>query len=378
MRADLFVVVATPVFVAGLLSVFLFAGCGHETIDAGRMCTLDEARRWGCQQCPITCKRLDGGVDAEGDAAELADGAMGCEGECALRPGFGWYGPLLVSLGAEGEVPACPEQAQIAKDLYTDLVVSPASCGACSCDPPVGSCTLPTDMIASTATCAGSPSGTWFSPFDAPVGWDGSCTAADALAAGCDGVLCIKSLTIDPLLVTEGGCTPTMTGPAGSPSKPSWSTFARVCEGTPHSGPGGCESSAQTCVPKVAPGFAQCIHRPGNFPCDPDQPYTERHVLYEGYADTRSCSACACGEATGSSCTAKVSIFTSPMCSDLLGLFPIDAIGPKCFDLPPGTALASKSAGPVLHVPGTCQPSGGDPTGSVELLFPTTFCCAPG
>ncbi len=373
MRARLLLLAAAPVLVAGLASVFLFAGCGVDVIDGGRNCTLDEAQRWGCHQCPITCKLLDGGTDA----AEETDAATACEGACVPRPTFKWRGPVLVALGAESDLPPCPDQAQIAKDLSADLVVPPAACGVCSCDPPVGSCTLPTEMVASTATCAGAPSGTWFSPFDAPGGWDGACTSKDGLAGGCNGVLCIKSLTIDPLLVTEGECTPAMSGSSGPPGKPTWSTFARICEGTPHSGSGGGETSAQTCVPAVAPGFVQCAYQDGDVPCGLTPPYTKRHVLYEGYTDTRGCSPCACGEAVGGACSAKVSVFITPVCADLLGLFPIDALGPKCFDLPPGTALASKSASPATYVPGACLSSGGTPTGTVERLGPTTFCCAP-
>ena len=100
-------------------------------------------------------------------------------------------------------------------------------------------------------------------------------------------------------------------------------------------------------------------------------------MLYEGYADTRGCSGCACGEPEGEACSAKVSVFTAPACSDLLGLMSIDAVGPKCVDLPPGTALASKSAGPVTYLPGTCKASGGAPNGAVDLLFPISFCCIP-
>jgi hypothetical protein len=45
--------------------------------------------------------------------------------------------------------------------------------------------------------------------------------------------------------------------------------------------------------------------------------------------------------------------------------------------LPPGTALGSKSAGPLTPTPGTCQASGGDVIGSVDPVEPSTFCCRP-
>ncbi|MEO7327157.1 MAG: hypothetical protein ABI193_01175 [Minicystis sp.] len=383
MRIGVALLAGGSALTAGLLSVLLFAGCGETTfIDVGRMCTLDEARRWGCTQCPITCKKLDGGLDGEDgedgatDAGEEADGGVACEGACVPHPGLSLQGPVLLWLGTKGQALACPEQAQTAQDWQTDLLAPPASCGDCTCDPPAGSCTLPTELTVSTATCAGSGSGAWFSPFDAPSGWDGSCTSMDAFAMGCNGGLCSKSLTIAPPAVTKGVCTPVSVGSAGPPAAPTWGTFARTCTETPHVQAEACVDPQQRCAPAPAPGFLLCAYQTGDVPCGSH--YSERHVLYESYSDTRGCSPCACDDATGSSCTAQVSVFTGLLCSDLLGLFPIDTTGPKCFDLPPGTALASKSASPATYSPGVCQPDGGYPTGIAEPLFPTTFCCVPG
>jgi hypothetical protein len=57
---------------------------------------------------------------------------------------------------------------------------------------------------------------------------------------------------------------------------------------------------------------------------------------------------------------------------------PISSNGPTCVDIqPPGLALGSKSAGPVIYTPGSCQPSGGKAIGSAEGTVPTTFCCLP-
>lgn len=387
MRIGVAVLAAGPALAAGLLSVFLFSGCESSTIyewELGRNCTPIEARVWGCEVCPHTCALLDAGADAPdgadgvADAAEEADGGMACEGECVPNHGVKWLGPVLVWTGPEGEAPACPDQAKTAEDWHANLIVPPASCGSCSCDPPVGSCTLPTEMSVSTATCAGPQSGAWSSAFDAPAGWDGSCTSMNAFPAGCNGNLCSKSVTISPLMKTEGPCASATVGSMEPPAAPTWGTFARTCIGTPHSGTGGCEDSDHVCAPATAPGFSQCTYREGDFPCQPDKLYTERHVLYEGFADTRSCASCTCGEVVGSSCFAKVSVFTDSSCSAVLETHSIDTTGSSCFDvLPAGSALGSKSAGPVTYNPGVCQPGGGGLTGSAEPLFPTTFCCLP-
>jgi hypothetical protein len=46
-----------------------------------------------------------------------------------------------------------------------------------------------------------------------------------------------------------------------------------------------------------------------------------------------------------------------------------------CSDMPTGDALRGKTATTPVYEPGACEPSGGEPLGSVELLGPSTFCC---
>ncbi|MEO7327977.1 MAG: hypothetical protein ABI193_05330 [Minicystis sp.] len=387
MRARLLLVAALPT----LLALFFAVGCGtdyYNISDFGRNCTPTEVRAWGCDRCPHACALLDAGADGadgadgageiDGGADAGEDGGMACEGECVPSPYLDWQRPVLLARGPEGTVPACPEQAQSAQEWHADLIVPPASCDTCTCDPPVGACYLPTEMMASTATCAGPSSEAWTNSFNAPAGWGGACTSMDALPAGCNGPLCVKSVTIAPLSVTAGDCSPVTTGAMSPPAKPSWGTFARTCNGTPHSGVGGCPSSDQQYAPDLPAGFLRCAYRHGDLACAAGTPYTERHVLYESYADTRGCSLCTCGDAVGDACHAKVSVFSDSACSTLLETHSIDLTGPSCFDLlPAGSALGSKSATSPTYVPGVCAPSGGAPTGAVEPLFPMTFCCIP-
>jgi len=46
-----------------------------------------------------------------------------------------------------------------------------------------------------------------------------------------------------------------------------------------------------------------------------------------------------------------------------------------CVDIPAGAALGSKTASAPAYQAGTCQPSGGGPSGDVDYVGPSTFCC---
>jgi hypothetical protein len=49
----------------------------------------------------------------------------------------------------------------------------------------------------------------------------------------------------------------------------------------------------------------------------------------------------------------------------------------SCADVPAGSALGSKSAGPTTYTPGACEASGGEPLGAAVPSQPVTFCCLP-
>ncbi len=367
----------------GVLALIVAAGgaiggCGTNYVDAGRDCTPEEAARFGCESCPYTCDR--GKPDAGTDAGEVDAGAslMTCDGQCVPMQPLGWFGPLLLWTGPGPEVPACPSHAPDhgGYTWYGDLQVPPSTCGTCSCTSPVGACTLPTSLTASSSICADAP-GTHTTMFDAPAGWSGACTSLNPISAGeqCGSSLCVESLTLAPLHVTTGTCSPVTTSPPQPPPPTTWGTVAAVCQATTF---GKCDDSTWTCMPADAPGFDRCVYLEGERPCPPMSPYAVRHVLYTGVSDTRGCAPCTCGEPVGSVCSAKVSLFEDPGCSDLFATLSIDATMPLCVDiLPAGSALGSKSASPVSFTPGVCQPGGGAPSGAVEPLDPTTYCCLP-
>jgi hypothetical protein len=117
-----------------------------------------------------------------------------------------------------------------------------------------------------------------------------------------------------------------------------------------------------------------CIDITGDRTC-PDE-FGDKHVVYDHFDDGRTCSACACSAPTGGKCSGAISIFKDGAC----GTNPVLVLTAMsdatiCGELPPGGALGSKSAGPLTHTPGSCQPSGGDSQGTAEPVEATTFCC---
>jgi hypothetical protein len=228
-------------------------------------------------------------------------------------------------------------------------------------------------MTASTSTlCSNDPS-TISTPFDPPASWDGSCSAADAIAkdALCGAAPCVQSVTIAPPVLNESGCVPKQPPIAQDVV---WGSFARACEGTAQ---GRCPSSGQTCAPRAPSGFMQCVSYPGDVSilgCPPE--YNDAHqVVYLGATDSRMCSPCTCGSPQGSTCSTLVSFYTDSACSAPLASNTVTSAGPSCIMPPIGSALGSKAATPPVYTPGACTPSGGEAMGNVELIAPLTICC---
>lgn len=320
-----------------------------------------------------------GGAGGMGGSTAGTGGGDACQGQCApLGPGS-WLGPLLVWIGKDGEAPDCPASAPVADaPMFADLD-APTLCGACKCDAPTGTCALPGMFAAAAATCAGNGPGVPHTSFDAPAGWDGSCTAASPIPAlqKCGGfnVNCVQSLTLPPLTLTEMPCG-ISEEPIAAKLPYTWGTVARSCHGTAY---GRCATPAETCAPAPEPGFTQCLVRDGDREC-PAADYTVKHVFYAGVLDTRECSPCACSTPVGSTCSAIISVFNDGSCSPaaLVVAGSADAVSPTCHDVTPsGQALLSKLATAPVYAPGACQVSGGEPMGQALPEDPTTYCCLP-
>jgi hypothetical protein len=318
-----------------------------------------------------------GGSSSTAGGADAGDAGEPCPGQCVPIGPLGWSMPALLWTGKESDAPECPSRAPAqGYEGHADLN-APSLCGACQCDSPSGSCALPTTLTAAAATCPGTAPGVVHTPFNAPAGWTGACTAMDAIQAGvpCPGGFCVQSLTIAPLALVESGCKASM-GPVPTDGPATWGTYARACLGVSYPA---CSNPGEVCTPSAEPpppGFKQCVYQKGDNECA--YPYADKHLFYDGFDDKRMCTPCTCGAPVGSTCTGLVSVFKDNACSTLLGSFPVDATGPLCTGiLPAGSALGSKSAGAVTYTPGTCQPDGGQPMGSADPSGPSTFCCLP-
>lgn len=328
--------------------------------------------------CPGHCLNdpcpEDDDSDAGTDAATPDGGASACSGACVPIAPLDWQGPVLFSLSPAGTETACPPQAPVIGYQGHDGLKAPStSCGTCSCSASSGTCAPPLTLTASSKPCSGT--GAVTSPFDGPAAWDGTCTAHDCISQdpSCAHGLSAQSLTAAPLVMSEQGCMPSLVVPHNL-STPTWTTAALACRGMATSG-FGCSDPGQICVPAAAPpDFLMCVYHPADVSC-PDA-YPDKHLVYAGFDDQRTCSPCACSEPVGSSCTASLNVFKDGACSVPLLSGPISSSVSSCFDLAPaGLPLGSKTVTALAYTTGTCLPSGGEAAGTVEASGPATFCC---
>ncbi len=283
-------------------------------------------------------------------------------------PAF-WYGPYLVWTGDEADAPPCSEVAGGLGEVFTGHGYPAGAnlCGTCTCDPPNGSCELPATLTTAAASCAGDNPSVAHTSFDPPAAWTGACTVENAIPAGklCGGVPCVQSVTIAPVTMKQGGCLPIKT-PNVTP--PASTRYARACG--LGSAPA-CTVSPGVCVP-AAPGpeFKQCIAFLGETALSKcPAGYPNRNIFYQ--EGSISCSPCACDTPVGSSCSGSIVVSPDSACGP--PLFPEISFNGKdttCADVPPGSALGSKSADAPSYHGGSCTPSGGTPLAAV-------FCCQP-
>jgi hypothetical protein len=353
---------------------FSLSGCGTSFVNTGFTClhadeghigpdgTPDPCHYQDCPACATASPYADLHVCLLSCPEPLLPGAGGpaedCDGTCAPVPSKHWTAPSLHWRGLPGdERPVCPEEmGDFVEDRYTDPIF-PNQC-TCDCVPPAGSCSLPSSFSASTAIC--SQGGTSIS-FEAPVNWDGSCTADNPIPASTG----VKSLTIAPLTMTEGSCQPDLSKPPTSVPV-TWQGVAGNCRAAKLAD---CNNNTGFCVANPPPSskFLMCISHEGDVPCEPG-PYTDRYVTYKKGTtpmDRRNCSSCSCGKPVGSKCAAQVSLYQNNICVGA-PLFSFTAgagvVPDPCFDLPVAdAALMSKSATPPVYIPGTCSSGTAEP-----------------
>jgi hypothetical protein len=170
--------------------------------------------------------------------------------------------------------------------------------------------------------------------------------------------------------VVTGSCAPS----PETPTLPavSWGESGRACAPASPPAPSGC-SSGDLCVPERDPGFAAyCVRRSGDHDC-PKSGYTVKHVLYDGFTDTRSCTDCTCGSVSDDACDMSSVGAYGGACS-IFSTSDYTPLPTACASV--GLGVMRMSYAPVASG-GSCTHHGGSPKGSVRPAKPTTFCCTP-
>jgi hypothetical protein len=329
----------------------------------------------------------DGGSRSGADASNGADAGDGTGADIALAtdgsdavapdggdlrcvPGLssqlqadGWNGPLEFYQGT-GLPPACGPGYSSAPVFDGDNgsgTAQDATCSACACAPPQGaSCTAPLLTFYSDPMCT--------TPCGAAVGLEGgTCAVASACAAFQIGG---TALTGDAGCAASGG-TATLS-PAGS-------NVARACGASPVSAVGSCKSTEVT-MPALAAGFQTlCIMHIGTASC-PIGAYSSGPSFFSTTMDTRACSPCTCGPATGAACSFPAAPppvgyrYFDPMCAAPNVPQPLKV--PNGCQTFTGTLAFKLFPAPTFD-PGSCAPGGGQPTGTATHGVQETFCCLP-
>lgn len=323
------------------------------------------------------------------------DGKVDCEDpqcqvdyECVDPVPTGWGSPGYVALyeGAFGQTaPDCPDD--MPAQVYTGnatLNAQQAICSACSCSAPTGQdCQLTKDlnpaqglqpMQVSNMPCG--MSATQLTALTVPdPPWGGACYHDEVLPGGqlCNNQPCNTSVQSSVPTISGGKCDPTGGVATRPPVK--WVTQAAACHGTREGK--GC-SGAQICMPKPQNPFKPhvCVEKPGDVDCPVGTPFQFKNVYYTDVDDTRDCTACSCGAASGGSCEITISLWgdtTIGVCTTPVASFKAG----QCTNLTGNPDIHGRTD-QVTKAPtgGSCQPAGAsNPTGQVTEKNPTTFCC---
>jgi len=272
--------------------------------------------------------------------------------------------------------PSCPEETPILA-FEGNPTPPERACPACTCDAPEGSCKAPTTWTFSTEPCA-NPGGGVKTNFDAPIGWDGTCTNENAIVKEklCGGVPCVRSITITPPEIEEKPCTPRSEEAADLPVLRAWSDGERAPTGRacvsdkPLSGCGGqgCSSTNSK--------FGACILREGDHVC-PVEWNGDRHVLHGKIEDSRECTPCGCDPPTGGTCQVLWKTYSEASCSlaNGTGIANAGMMPSPCLDYMSGEPVAGKTAEITGYTKGSCAPTGGEVIGKLVLDQQVTVCC---
>lgn len=343
-----------------------------------------------------------------GDSSGTGDSTDDTEGEqqitcapgrvCVSPTPDGWNGPVgRNTIPADDGIPPCGEdfsQLQVS-DAFSGLETSDYACD-CDCG---------TDDI----TCAGianlrlsndvfdeglSPCTAGVFPFDEPIASDNTQSVSYNIFNGVRGVV-VDDYTSE----IEGQCSP---NPTITPTPAAFGERTVACR-TFDIEEDAC-IGGDICIPAPVIPFEPraCVWQDGDLECPADTSYTERTVYHRSLADTRDCSTCSCGGAQGD-CEDEELVFegVSPLDGSLcLGTFnswcatpgdptfALDELSTceplRKSDFHPCSGICFNA--PDVHIEAitylagtptaSCDPQGGEPTGTASGSDAVTFCCA--
>jgi len=286
--------------------------------------------------------------------------------------------PVYLWIGPAADVPAsCPDtdfHRVKTFEGHADLVPGAVTCPECACGESETKCGVPTDWTVVARSCEEPPDATEVF-FSGPDNWNGICStqvkiSADLACPG--GEPCTQSLLVGPPTAEGAPCTP-MTAGEITKEEPLW-TWQTVALGCFEHESDYCDDG-QILVYTVPNDFLLCIERIG---ASCPLKLTELRTVYRDAEDDRACAECTCEPPAGNLCSVKVTAYSDQACGTAAGsAFASSNEGSVCFDVPDGTALASKRAELIETTPGTCTPGGGEPVGDVHGKDPVVFCCQP-
>ncbi len=338
------------------------------------------------------------------DAGSSEDGGSSarCTGTCVNNAPIGFSAPQPVYIGPPKAkyLFGCPPEvgAFAAPNQYHDLHVPSPGCPTCVCGSIKGTCSPPEKVTLRPTVCGAQASDTF--DFSGPSGWDGSCTNFNAMPAGAQcppgsGVACAQSIDAATLAPPVEACEPIpLPVPKLTSDKPWWTNTVMPCVSNALNG--ACDNAAsEACLPSLPPGepeWRYCVRQAGIHECPQGNgaTFVHQYVAYDGFIDTRACTACECG-ASGGNCYGTLRTYADDACStNEIVSYPVGSNMTNCLNLAPtGDSFGSKELTDVTYMPGACEPKGGEPIGDVVPIKSkidengkivdtvTTWCCMP-
>lgn len=332
------------------------------------------------------------GGTTDGDASSDSGNIMMCPTEthrCLPPPPEGWRGPVAGWQGDPSNQPGCPSSLPDAGiDGGMNLQGTGTTC-VCECTPSNAGCTgcesspgCDFILISTRAglDCAEQEPGV--GEFWGHLVFDDRCSAVNTLAPT-DSLAQWMALGLPR--VDRGRCNVTSSSSYEEPYYAERFASCRPQDGFPL-----CEDGSGLCAPRSVRRFDEgmCIYRSATGTPEEDGPsacpaeYPNHRLIYgSGFNDTRSCTACSCGDRPTGQCQGWVSLYgqssDGSTCSGLLRTITPnpDWDDTEAYRCEPVNGRVRSVQWHTSSVDARCSRSGGRAQGTVEPLSATVVCC---